>query len=134
MRNFLKAFITLSAIAFSGSLAKWNACSVGEYSLALKGFSQGFQKNTYLKTTDCFEQTVVTMTSLTTFFNSFYYYERSDFLAPLYKWSDLGIEITNQMSSCTFVNFAKQLGIRTASMGGLFELVAVICMSFARNA
>ena len=71
---------------------------------------------------------------MTSFFNSFYYYDRADFLAPLYKWADLGIEITNLMSSCTMVNFAKQLGIRTASLGGLFEMVAVFAMSFARNA
>ena len=32
------------------------------------------------------------------------------------------------------VNFAKQLGIRTASFGGLFEMVTVFAISFAKNA
>ena len=134
MKHFLKLFIVASAVAITGTLAKWGSCKAHDYPIALKAFSQGFQANSYAQDTDCYEQTVVTMTSLTTFFNSFYYYNRNDFLAPLYKWADLGIEITNLMSSCTMINFAKQLGIRSASLGGLFELVAVVCMSFARNA
>ena len=127
-------FIAASAVTFSGTDAKWGSCGPKDYALALKGFSQGFQGNTYTMETDCFAQTVITTNSLTAFANSFYYYDRADFLAPLYKWADLGIEITNLMSSCTMVNFAKQLGIRTASLGGLFEMVAVFTMSFAKNA
>ena len=134
MKNFLKTFIAVAAIAVSGTYAKWGSCGLTDYNIAMKGFSQGFQKNSYSQTTDCFDQTVITMNSMTSFFSSFYYYDRADFLAPLYKWADLGIEITNLMSSCTMVNFAKQLGIRTASLGGLFEMVAVFTMSFARNA
>ena len=134
MKNFLKTFIAVAAIAVSGTYAKWGSCGLTDYNIAMKGFSQGFQKNSYSQTTDCFDQTVITMNSMTSFFSSFYYYTQSDFLAPLYKWADLGIEITNLMSSCTMVNFAKQLGIRSASLGGLFELVAVVLMSFARNA
>ena len=84
-------------------------------------------------TTDCFTQTVTTMTSTHTFFNSFYYYNYDDFLAPVYKLADLGIELTNEMSYCQSVNFAKQLGIRTTTWGGFIEMGMTIIMAFVKN-
>ena len=85
-------------------------------------------------TTDCFIQTEVTMNSARYLFNSFYYYSYTDFLGPIYKLADLGIEMVNIMTYCETVNFAKQLSVRTTSWGGLIEMVMTICMSFVRNA
>ena len=51
-------------------------------------------------TTDCFTQSTVMIASAKTFSDSFYYYSAADWLAPLYLMSELGIEMTNSMSSC----------------------------------
>ena len=74
------------------------------------------------------------MTSTNTFFNSFWTYNYDDFLAPVYKLADLGIEITNVMTYCQTVNFAKQLGIRTTTWGGFIEMCLTIIMAFVKNA
>ena len=74
------------------------------------------------------------MTSFDGFSNSFYYISYTDFLAPVYKLSDFGIELTNAMSYCQTVNLGKQLAIRTTTWGGMIEMVMTLIMAFVRNA
>ena len=102
--------------------------------LGVKAFNQGFQNDITSMTTDCFTQTVITMSGTRTFFDSFYYYTHKDFLGPIYKFADLGIEITNVLTYCETVNFAKQLAIRSTSWGGFIEMTLTIVMAFVRNA
>ena len=134
MTNFTKAFLVVSALAIVGTQGKWNACGVGDYAIATKGFAQGFQSDILTLETDCFRTVTLTMAEATAFFNSFYFYKSDDFLAPLYHMSDLGIQITNAMTYCETVNFAKHLGIRTTSWGGFIELGLTILMSIVKNA
>ena len=132
MNSSIKLLATTALIASTD--AKWNSCSAGDYMIGVKAFNQGFQNDILNMSTDCFDQTWITMASTRTFFDSFYYYSHTDFLAPLYRWADLGIEITNALTYCETVNFAKQMAIRTTSWGGLIEMVLTIVMAFARNA
>ena len=96
----MNKFYALSALAFVGSEAKINACGLNDYQIGWKAFNQGFQADRTSMTTDCFLQSVTTISSVHTFRNSFYYYQSSDWLAPLYLFSELGIEMTNSMSAC----------------------------------
>lgn len=85
-------------------------------------------------TSDCFSQSVKTMQATRSLATSFYSYNYDDFLAPIYKFADFGIEITNVTYNCQTINFAKQLAIRTTSWGGFIELCMTIIMAFVRNA
>ena len=67
------------------------------------------------------------------FVTSFYYYDRTDWLGPVYKFADLGIEVTNIMTYCQTVNFAKQLAIRTTTWGGFIEMMLTIAMAFVKH-
>ena len=128
VRALLSAFLIVSAYA------KWNACGLSDWRVGIKGYIQGFQASTTSRTTDCFVQGVTAVSSAATFGNSFYYIAVSDFLAPIYKFADLGIELTNAMSYCQTVNFAKQLAVRTTTWGGFIESMLTIIMAFVRNA
>ena len=132
MNSSIKVLATTALIASTD--AKWNSCGASDYMIGVKAFNQGFQNDILSMSTDCFDQTWITMSSTRTFFDSFYYYSYKDFLAPIYRWADLGIEITNALTYCETVNFAKQMAIRTTSWGGLIEMLLTIIMAFAKNA
>ena len=132
--NTLKVLVASAVLCMVGTEAKIDACTVDDWSVVVKAFSQGFQSDELLMTTDCFIQTTVTMNSAQYLFDSFYYYSHTDFLGPIYKLADLGIELVNIMTYCETVNFAKQLSIRTTTWGGLIEMLITISMSFVRNA
>ena len=107
MKTSINLLLAAAAFLASTTEAKWNACGSSDYMIGVKAFNQGFQNDITSMTTDCFSQTLVTMSGTKTFFNSFYYYTYTDFLGPIYKFADLGIEITNALTYCETVNFAK---------------------------
>ena len=134
MKTSINLLLAAAAFLASTTEAKWNACGASDYMIGVKAFNQGFQNDITSMTTDCFSQTLVTMSGTKTFFNSFYYYSYTDFLGPIYKFADLGIEITNALTYCETVNFAKQMAIRSTSWGGFIEMALTIIMAFVRNA
>ena len=51
MKNYIRLLL-VAAISFVTE-AKWNACGVNEYSLAMLAFNQGFQADTTLTSSEC---------------------------------------------------------------------------------
>ena len=133
MKNYINLLLASAALSAVGE-AKWNACGLNDYQLAMMSFNQGFQKDIIKVDSDCMAQTIITMTTARTFFNSFYYYSYEDFLAPIYHFANVGTDMTNIMYNCQTINFAKQLSIRTSSWGGLIEMLLTLTMAFVKNA
>lgn len=82
---------------------------------------------------DCFGQVDKFQNKLGQFFDSFYTFEFSNWLAPVYLFEENLVEITDTFAACQTSNFAKQLYIRTTSWGGLIEMGTTVLMAYVKD-
>jgi hypothetical protein len=61
------------------------------------------------------------------------HFEASDWLAPIYTFQEMLVQLTTVFSDCQTTNAAKQLMTRTTSFSGLFEVFGTAASAYVRE-
>lgn len=123
--------LSAAALAAAANGESFFSCMFSDFETTLAYGAMGFQSDTSDSSSDCVLQCNQVSSKVSQVYASLANYDFSDWAAPLYLVSELGVASTDLFSFCGTTNFAKQLSARTSSASGALDLFATIVASFA---
>ena len=129
----LTTTILTLAVATTQVDAAWNSCGFGDYEIVFTSLAQGVGVNSADVSTDCVAKASLLGKQTKKLQDSFSNFETSDWAKPLYELSNLSTSSTSVFTACQTTNFAKQFAVRMNSLGGIFDLISTIGVSFLQE-